>query len=139
MVSYKGIMMVDDDAEDQDVLADALKTLNAEEPLYFEKDGVEAIECLEKLFAESSLPCLLIADLNMPRIGGLQLLQQLKKDDRFKKIPIVIYSTSANSMEREQCLRSGAHAYITKPLTYQENLEVARQLLTLCSELSVSR
>lgn len=139
MVPYKGIMIVDDDVEDQDVLADALKTLNVEEPCYFEKDGIEAIECLEKLFAENCLPCLVVADLNMPKMGGLQLLQHLKQEERYKKIPVIIYSTSINPLEKEQCLRFGAHSYISKPLTYKENMEVAKHFLSLCSELSVIR
>lgn len=139
MVPYRGIMIVDDDEEDQDVLEDALKTLNVQEPIYFEKDGMEAVDRLEQLFAENSLPCLLIADLNMPRMSGLQLLQHLKKEERYKKIPVIIYSTSVNPLEKEQCMRSGAHSYITKPLTYKENVDVAKHFLSLCSELSARR
>ena len=137
MVPYKGIMVVDDDVEDQDVLEDALKTINAQEPIYFEKDGMDALHRLEELFTQNSLPCLLVADLNMPKMGGLHLLQQLKKEERYKKIPVIIYSTSINPLEKQQCLNSGAHSYITKPLTYKENLEVAKHFLSLCSELSV--
>ena len=138
MIICKGIMIVDDDHEDQAILKDTLQDLNASEPLFLEKDGLHAINSLENLYNNSSLPSLLIVDLNMPRMGGTQLLRQLKNDKRFNKIPVIIYSTSINPLEKEQCISLGAHSYITKPLSYSENIEVAKLFMSLSNKLSIS-
>lgn len=138
MIICKGIMIVDDDHEDQAILKDTLQDLNASEPLFLEKDGLHAINSLENLYNNSSLPSLLIVDLNMPRMGGTQLLRQLKNDKRFNKIPVIIYSTSINPLEKEQCISLGAHSYITKPLSYSENIEVAKLFMSLSNKLSIT-
>ena len=131
-------MIVDDDHEDQAILKDTLQDLNASEPLFLEKDVLHAINSLENLYNNSSLPSLLIVDLNMPRMGGTQLLRQLKNDKRFNKIPVIIYSTSINPLEKEQCISLGAHSYITKPLSYSENIEVAKLFMSLSNKLSIT-
>ena len=138
MIICKGIMIVDDDHEDHAILKDTLQDLNASEPLFLEKDGLHAINSLENLYNNSSLPSLLIVDLNMPRMGGTQLLRQLKNDKRFNKIPVIIYSTSINPLEKEQCISLGAHSYITKPLSYSENIEVAKLFMSLSNKLSIT-
>lgn len=133
MIPASGILFVDDDSEDQAIMADAMQTVNNTMPLYFVGSGIEALEKLESMQQEGHLPCLIVVDLNMPKMSGGEMLALVKKDDRFQHIPVVIYSTSVNKAEKEVCLQRGAHAYLTKPLSYQESLGVANFFLSLCN------
>jgi CheY-like chemotaxis protein len=129
-----GILLVDDDAEDQFIFCDAMKTVGNTEPVYIECCGVDAINYLSSL-RHNQLPCVIVADLNMPRMNGRELLKQLKANERFKDTPVIIYTTSVNETEKQACLRLGAYDYITKPLSYQQSIEMAQMVVKLCMQL----
>ena len=74
---------------------------------------------------------MVVLDLNMPRMNGTQTLRHIKKDDRFKNIPVVIYSTSLNNIERDECLSLGAHSYVIKPVTYRDTVATAQKFYDL--------
>lgn len=131
-----GILLVEDDPEDQSIFEDAIQSLKSREPVMIRKNGIEAIEILSSLHLSGTLPCIILADLNMPKMSGSEMLRLIKADERFKSIPVIVYSTSINKIEKENCLRLGAHAYITKPLTYKESIEVAEMVLRLCRTIS---
>ena len=92
------------------------------------------MEILEAVAAKGHLPCLIVLDLNMPKLNGTQTLQLLKTDSRFKDIPVIIYSTSLNPQERNKCLKLGAHSYVNKPVSFTEGIETAKQFLALCNQ-----
>ena len=127
-----GILLVEDDPEDQSIFEDAIRSLQNSDPLHVEKNGVDALNTLNHLQREGSLPCIIVADLNMPKMSGTELLRKLKLDENLNHIPVIIYSTSINPVEKENCMRFGAYAYITKPLSYKESIEVAEMVLQLC-------
>jgi len=127
------ILLVDDDPEDRDILLDALDTLNAKDIISFAENGEEALALLDRY---AQIPNVIILDLNMPRMGGTQTLRQLKKDSRYKHIPVVIYSTSINPLEKEECMQIGAYSYITKPVSFKESLDVAQYLISLSNSNS---
>ena len=62
----------------------------------------------------------------MPRMNGTQTLKHLKSNDRYRNIPVIIFSTSINVIEKDECLKTGAVSYIVKPVTYKECLETAK-------------
>lgn len=136
MVDKVSILLVDDDVEDQSIIADAIEALDPTLTLYFEKSGIEALKRLEELHERESLPCLLVIDLNMPKMGGAEMLTLLKADERLKYIPVIIYSTSNNATEKAACLRMGARDYISKPLSYNESIDVARLFINTCHALT---
>jgi len=131
MSNISPIVIVDDDEEDHLIISDGILHLAPTQQLHFRLNGVEALAFLEELAAESTQASLLVFDLNMPKMGGLELLRKVKADERFKKIPTVIYSTSINSIEKQHCMDLGAYAYITKPLSFQESLQIARKFLEI--------
>ncbi|TCZ71815.1 response regulator [Flaviaesturariibacter aridisoli] len=131
MAQWK-ILLADDDPEDRGILADSFEQLGARGLLDFAVDGEDALRRLETGWAEGHLPCLVVLDLNMPRLNGGQTLAALKRDERFRHLPVVIYSTSINPLEREKCLQLGAHSYRVKPVTYKETLDVAKGFLSFC-------
>jgi CheY-like chemotaxis protein len=132
-MSLRKILMADDDAEDKFILEDAIQSLHPEKLICFAEDGEEALHLLRTEFNEETLPCVILLDLNMPRLNGTQTLKLLKEDNRFSDIPVIIYSTSVNAIEKAHCLALGAHSYITKPLSFSESIETAKNLLRFCT------
>jgi CheY-like chemotaxis protein len=127
------ILLADDDREDQLILSDAFQQIGITGAVHFEDNGEGALLHLESSFRnEHALPQLIILDLNMPRMNGTQTLRILKEDQRFSHIPIIIYSTSLNNIERDECIRLGAHSYIIKPLTFSEYIKSAAYFYNLC-------
>src|SRR5919205_4510910 len=115
------ILLVDDDRDDRAILADAFTDLGTPNSIHFEENGEKALAYVEQCYeSNASLPCLVVLDLNMPRMNGTQTLRHLKNDERYKNIPVIIYSTSLNGIEKEECMKLGAYDYIIKPLTYTE-------------------
>lgn len=126
------ILLADDDKEDQLILSDAFQQIGITDAVHFEDNGEGALQHLERSFQDEALPQLIILDLNMPRMNGTQTLRILKEDVRFSHIPIIIYSTSLNNIERDECIRLGAHSYIIKPLTFSEYIKSAEYFYNLC-------
>ena len=77
------------------------------------------------------LPDLIILDYNIPEINGSEILEQLKKDERYSSIPKIVWSTSDLQQYRDECARRGARLYVKKPNTFLQVVEMARNLLSL--------
>jgi CheY-like chemotaxis protein len=137
-MQVRKILLADDDAEDRSIIQDAMELLNAADVMEFAKNGEQLLELMKSHFNNSCLPCLIILDLNMPKINGTQTLSKLKNDERFRHIPVIIYSTSINPIEKEKCLLLGAHSFITKPISFEESKETAITFLKFC-QLSTTR
>ena len=90
--------------------------------MYTGADGEEALWQLQ----QGILPNIIFLDLNMPRMNGKDCLTELKADKRFKNIPVVIFSTSSNDQEINQCISLGAQEYIVKPATFEELVQIVR-------------
>ena len=129
----KGIMLVDDDPEDREEFLDVYLAQFPGEQLYFAENGEKALEFLDKLFQQKAQLCLIVLDLNMPILNGTQTLRKIKDDERFREIPVVIYSTSINSIEREECFKLGALEYLVKPSSFSDSVEIAKKLRRICT------
>ena len=123
----KKILLVDDDIEDREIIKDALGELGYHSVFHFEENGEKALSFLEAAYNSNSLPSIVILDLNMPRMNGTQTLRHLKTDKRFSHIPVIIYSTSLNNIERDECLALGAHSYVIKPVSYRDTVATAKK------------
>jgi CheY-like chemotaxis protein len=109
--------LVDDDADDQEIFDLALQGVSTSTKLEFANDGVEAISRIQN--DTSFLPHCIFIDLNMPRMNGQQCLQELRKIDRIKQVPIVMYSTTVNPQYLADALNHGATDFIEKPITIE--------------------
>jgi CheY-like chemotaxis protein len=136
MNKQPNILLVDDDAEDRMILRDAFEDLGYGSMLHFEENGEKAISYLEECLQTATLPSLIILDLNMPRMNGRQTLAYLKNNDALSNIPVIIFSTSLNQFEYDQCLSLGAHSYVIKPMTYQEAQDVVSYFYKTSCELA---
>ena len=119
------IFLIDDDIDDQTIFALALEELVPSCHCVTAKDGIEA---LEKLRGGHVKPDFIFLDLNMPRMNGKQCLNEIKKESHLGKIPVVIYTTSSESRDKEQLLSMGASAFVTKPPVMQELLASLKEV-----------
>lgn len=115
MLPYK-ILIVDDDADDREFYTDTFHKIGVEQVLAV-ASAWEAIAFLDSVQNDSILPRLIVTDLNMPRVSGVQLLRALKTMPRYCQIPVIVCTTSNSVHDAEQCMTSGAAEYITKPIT----------------------
>lgn len=121
---YTHIILVDDDEDDRMFFTDAFEELKIKTKVATYNDGVYLMEYLKG--TEDSLPDIIFLDLNMPRKSGMECLKEIKEDDRYKDIVIVIYSTSASEQDIEATFVKGANVYIKKP----SNFKTLKKLLS---------
>src|SRR5580698_7443193 len=88
------VLMADDDNEDKMLMKHAFEENQLPATLHFVEDGVQLLEYLKQQGNTGRLPSIILLDLNMPRMGGKEVLQKIKADDVLKKIPVIIFSTS---------------------------------------------
>jgi CheY-like chemotaxis protein len=127
------ILVAEDDVGDQILIREALESSSVPKQVYLVGDGEEALEFLNQsgryLDAEMApRPDLILLDLNMPRLGGKELLSQLKNDDDFKMIPVVAFTTSGREEDVMQCYQLGVNSYIQKPSDFDEFQTVMRTI-----------
>lgn len=120
------ILLVEDDLVDVMSVRRALRELNANNVLSVVGNGEEALARLRQ--TENPLPGIILLDLNMPRMNGIDLLKILKSDDAFRRIPVVVLTTSKEEKDRLQSFNLGAAGYMVKPVDYSGFVEVVRTI-----------
>jgi CheY-like chemotaxis protein len=127
----KSIWIADDDPDDRMIIKEAFEENDYFETIDFFEDGEKVMlkikEGTEKRFFD--FPTLFILDLNMPRVNGLELLTQIKKNKITKDIPVVILTTSKNKQDREKVMKLGASDFITKPSSFDIMCEITKGLI----------
>lgn len=124
------IMLIEDDMIEVMKLNRAIKSLELSHEIIEANNGEEAIKALEK---KDNLPDIILLDLNMPKINGIEFLKILKADDRLKFIPTVILTTSNNQRDLLECYKIGVAGYILKPLKYENYVSKIEKLLSYWS------
>jgi CheY-like chemotaxis protein len=104
--------LIDDDPDDQEIFTMAVMELSASIRCYFAEDGVKA---LEKLVKGDFLPHCIFIDINMPRMNGIECLEQIKSNSRLKPVPVCMVSTSADPEIVAKAKELGAKDFIVKP------------------------
>lgn len=127
------ILLVEDDDGNAYLAHQLLRRSGVTDEIIRAKDGQEALDFIhgEGCFAEKvsqHLPRLVLLDINMPRLGGVELLRQLKSNERYKAIPIVMLTSTDDPREVERCYRLHCNAYITKPVDYEDFVKVIEVL-----------
>jgi len=118
------IFLVEDNSDDETLTRRAIQKNNIQCEIIVAKDGVEA---LGFLFGEgtraSRKPAFVLLDLKLPKIGGLEVLRQMRKDPRTRNIPVIIMTSSKEEADLQKSYSNGANSYITKPVDYSEFVE----------------
>lgn len=123
------ILLAEDDEDDQELIKLAFSKVTQEHDFMIVNNGQELLDALSR---QSDMPCMIILDLNMPRLDGLQTLNEIKKEPKYTKIPIVIFTTSDNDDNKRNSYSSGAADYVIKPSTMKEFVSAAQKILTYC-------
>ncbi|HVG42290.1 MAG TPA: response regulator [Chitinophagaceae bacterium] len=125
------ILCVDDDPDDRDMVCYTIGEIDPSIEVKHAEDGHEALEYLNKAKTGQRLPCLVILDINMPKMDGKQTLAEIKKDNELKKLPVVIFSTSSNPLDKIYCERYGVEM-VTKPFNMSGIKKEIGKLLSYC-------
>jgi len=127
------ILLVEDNADDEKLTLRALTKNNIRNEVVVARDGAEALDFLfgSGAYAGRNLnvmPQLVLLDLKLPKLDGLEVLRCLRTDDRTKLLPVVILTSSDEEQDRIQSYGLGASSYVRKPLDFNQFSEAARQL-----------
>lgn len=126
------ILLAEDDEDDQEFITLALKSMEPQPNFHISSNGNELLDHLSGL-PDNGLPCLIVLDLNMPGLNGLQTLEVLNDDPKYSKIPKVIFTTSDSETEKRKCLQKGASDFIVKPNNLQEVTKAIGNMLGYCN------
>lgn len=127
------ILIVEDDPGHQVLIQDNLKKAGIINSIFTAKDGQEALDFVylqgdyqdEK---KAPTPGLILLDINMPKVDGFEVLKKLKKDDKLKKIPIIMLTTTDSQKEIDKSYQLGANSYISKPVDFREFQKMIKNL-----------
>lgn len=130
MNEFKHILLAEDDPQDAELTLNALNEHNLANNVLVVRDGVEALDYLYRRgkFADQpeGNPILILLDLKMPRMDGVEVLKQLKSDAKMRAIPIVVLTSSRESKDLETCYQLGVNAYVVKPVKFMEFIEAVK-------------
>jgi CheY-like chemotaxis protein len=126
------ILLVEDDPGHARLIEKNLRRANVTNKIDHVTDGQQAVDYLfcegEYADRERSSPLLALLDLNMPVLDGYQVLERMKADERTKRIPVIILTTTDDAREVARCYELGCNVYITKPVEYDQFAEAMRKL-----------
>ena len=127
-VTNKPILLVEDDQVDIMRITRAFKEIGVTNQIVHRENGEDALNYLRDEDREK--PCLILLDLSMPIMNGLEFLQAVKKDERLRRTPVVVLTTSDDQQDKLNGFNSGVAGYMGKPIDYPQFVEVIRSIDT---------
>lgn len=124
-MNLKPILLVEDNPQDEALTLRALKKANLANRVVVVRDGQQAVDYL---FGGSELPVVVLLDLGLPRLGGLEVLERLRADARTRILPVVIFTSSDEDRDRLRGYESGANSFIQKPIDFARFAETVGRL-----------
>jgi CheY-like chemotaxis protein len=132
MNGLRRILMVEDDAKDVELSLTALEQYNLANEVVVVGDGEEALDYLYQRgkfrTRPSGNPAVLLLDLKLPKVDGLEVLQQIKTDDRLRMIPVVVLTSSREQRDMVASYQLGVNAYVVKPVDFHEFVNAVKEL-----------
>ena len=127
------ILIAEDDADDRYLIQTAFSEIGYPEQIDFVENGIEVFSYLDNIYAnndneEKALPGFILLDLNMPKKDGREVLKELKQHPVFKKIPVIVFTTTKNEIEIKRCYELGANSYVVKPISFDALLKVVENI-----------
>jgi len=126
MKNNRPILLVEDDKIDAMTVKRAIKDLKISNELTHVCNGLEALEHLKNTSNEN--PCIILLDLNMPKMNGIELLKILKADGSLKKIPVVVLTTSNAEKDKTESFNLSVAGYMLKPVDYKQFVDVIKDI-----------
>lgn len=126
------ILMIEDSEDDFEIISRGLKSVGLDTPISWYKRTKDVLEYFDEIAfnkeSATSLPRIIILDLNMPGMDGRSILSIIKSNRKLKSIPVIILSTSINKKDIDFCYAEGANTYIQKPLRFQKLQDICKSL-----------
>lgn len=122
----KPVLLVEDDQVDAMTVKRAFKEINVKNRLEIVNNGVEALSYLRN--SENEKPCVVLLDLNMPKMNGIEFLRAVKQDRRLRKIPVIVLTTSEEERDRVNSFDLGVAGYMVKPVDYKKFVDVVQTI-----------
>jgi CheY-like chemotaxis protein len=132
MTTLGRILIVEDDPNDVELTLTALGDYNLANEVVVTRDGQQALDYLyrrgEFNTRSNDNPAVMLLDLKLPKVGGLEVLQQIKSDERLKMIPVVVLTSSHEEKDMMKSYRLGVNAYVVKPVDFHEFVNAVKEL-----------
>lgn len=133
MSSERPILLVEDNPDDEALTLRAFSKNKIPNPVIVARDGVEALDYLAGKGTHAGrdmtvMPAVILLDLKLPRIDGLEVLRRIRADDRTSLLPVVVLTTSKETQDIHQAYRLGANSYIRKPVDFERFIQAISQL-----------
>jgi CheY-like chemotaxis protein len=132
MTSLGRILIVEDDPNDVELTLTALTDYNLANEVVVTRDGQQALDYLycrgEFKTRSTGNPAVMLLDLKLPKVGGLEVLQQVKSDERLKMIPVVVLTSSNEEKDMMRSYSLGVNAYVVKPVDFHEFVNAVKEL-----------
>ncbi len=125
-VTLKPILLLEDDLVDMMSVTRALKQIHVTNKVVHRENGEDGLNYLED--ETNDKPCIILLDLNMPIMNGIEFLRAVKSDDRFRRIPVVVLTTSDEQQDKVNSFNFGVAGYMAKPVDYWQFVEVIRSI-----------
>ena len=122
------ILLVEDNPMDVDLTLRAFARRKLANPIEVARDGEEALDYLQRWEDGETLPVVILLDINLPKVNGLEVLHQIKSHPVSRKVPVIILTTSAEDRDIQIAYEKGANSYIVKPVDFAKFVEVASQI-----------
>jgi CheY-like chemotaxis protein len=121
------ILLVEDNPNDAELTMRALKRANVDAHLIIARDGAEALEIL---ISDRPKPKVIFLDLKLPKVDGIEVLRQVRMDDRTRAIPVVVLTSSQEERDITECYKLGANSYVVKPVEFDKFYRAVGDLAT---------
>lgn len=128
MSTDRPILLVEDNPMDVDLTLRAFQRRRVTNPVHVARDGEEALAWLPRWEAGEPTPLVILLDLKLPRVDGLEVLRQIKSHPTLRAIPVVVLTTSAEHADINTAYQLGANSYIVKPVEFEKFMEVSEKL-----------
>ena len=125
-INNRPILLVEDDDVDVMTILRALKEIAVPNPVVRLENGEQALAYLAD--PASARPCIILLDLNMPIMNGIEFLQQAKQDERIRAIPVIVLTTSEEQQDKVSSFSLGVAGYMAKPVDYRRFVEMIRSI-----------
>ena len=124
----QSILLVEDNPVDLDLTLRAFAKRKLTNPVHVARDGAEALSWIPRWESGEPWPALILLDLKLPKVDGLEVLRQLKAHPTLRAIPVVVLTTSSEDIDMQKAYQLGANSYIVKPVDFDKFIEVAAQV-----------
>lgn len=122
------ILLVEDNPVDLDLTLRAFARRKLANPIQVARDGQEALDWIPRWRAGEPMPLVMLLDLKLPRVDGLEVLRRLRQDPVSQTLPVVVLTSSTEDRDVQTAYRLGANSYIAKPVNFEKFMDVAGQI-----------